>query len=175
MTNRQREEKTSHGGCSSESIQIVEIIQLVQSSFDKKETQHFEANLISYTALCLLKSNRKKYLISSEKQATLSFWAFSILFIQLILILIMSQDSLCGLYSFFALESLKFDFCVNDVINPKPHTTTFRLFAVKILVNLMLHLDLVRHFIQGLSLMKYVCNHPDKFDQPEIVFIFGIL
>ena len=38
-------------------------------SFDKKEIQYFEEDLVSYTALLFLKKNRKKYLISSEKQS----------------------------------------------------------------------------------------------------------
>jgi hypothetical protein len=41
----------------------------ITNTFDKKTKQYMTQDLVSFTVLCLMKKNRRKFQISQEKQA----------------------------------------------------------------------------------------------------------
>ena len=124
-------------------------------SFDKKEIQYFEKDMVSFTALLFLKQNRKKYIISSEKQSQVMFWCLTMILLQFLLVVLLLQNIYKGIVEFFDKES---------------YSSIWRLYSCKFVVNIILHLNISPYFKNGLSLMKFISNHPKLFDHPTIVY-----
>jgi len=55
-----------------------------------------------------------------------------------------------------------------------PPETEFRLFLSKFVITIAVHLNISPVIQQGLDIIRYVNNHPEKFDQPWICYFLGL-
>ena len=54
-------------------------------------------------------------------------------------------------------------------------TATFTLFLSKFVASVAMHLNIYHLYSNSMAIMKYVNNHPYKFDQETIAFILGFV
>ena len=114
--------------------------------------------MIGFTTLVFMKQNRRKFLISSEKQSQIMFWAIIMILLQIILSGFLIDNSIDGLRKFVLEEK---------------YSTKFRVFSCKFVCVIVMHIYLTPFFTNGFSIMKYVHNHPKNFDFPIVVYFLG--
>jgi hypothetical protein len=62
-----------------------------------------------------------------------------------------------------------------DITNFVPQEqSTFELFLVKFLTTIAMHLNIYPLYANSMGIMKYVNNHPKKFDQDAIAYGLGL-
>jgi len=59
--------------------------------------------------------------------------------------------------------------------NTKDQYIPIELFFAKFVMTIAMHLELYGEFEKGQTIIKYVMNHEEKFNQPWIVFTLGLI
>jgi hypothetical protein len=115
---------------------------LIQEMKNKRH-MHFEEDFYSFTALCYLKDNIKRYHLTDEKLSQ-AFYFLGIIFL-------VSNVMLIGMF---------WDFLVDDsyIIHPPK---TFRLMIVRFVCSIAMHIMLFPEIKAGMEIMKFSNNHED--------------
>lgn len=120
--------------------------------------RYFEYDLISYCTLVFYKPNRRKFCLTQRKQASVLQMTLLMLIFQAMLIYCLIKyinEEVIDLY----IQSIK--------------DQDFLLFLTKWICTVAMHLEICTYFVGGMTIMKFVTNHPEEFDQPEVSYLLG--
>jgi len=125
---------------------------------DDKTKHYFSQDLIGFTCLMFLKSNRSKFQIDMEKQSQTLYTCMMMIFFQCLLVWCLGEEMISSLASYSVPNGMKFE-----------------LFLCKFIVTIAMHLNILPVLSSGFGIMKYVCNHPDNFDYYMICYTLGFI
>ena len=131
------------------------------SEFDNKTKQFFEKDVISFTVMCFYKPNKVKFGLSEQKQSEILKTCFAMWFVQAVMLIGMSISM------FEEWMTYKSQLVMQE--------NSFILSMLKLLVTAVVHMLTYRFFKNGLYIMKFVNNHPEEFESPQICFMLGFL
>ena len=118
----------------------------------------FSQDFVTFTLLCMYKPNRRKYQITEQAQARL-FYTCSLIFIL----------QACLIWAILV------EFSDNEFISFVKGIDGFNLFLSKFVVTLAMHLDVSGIFQDSIRAIKFMTNHPDKFDMINTCLMIGFI
>jgi Flp pilus assembly protein protease CpaA len=123
-----------------------------------KNKFYFSQDLIGFTCLVFLKSNRSKFQIDMEKQSQTLYTCMMMIFFQCMLVWCLANEMLVDLSKYEVPNGMKFE-----------------LFLCKFIVTIAMHLNILPVLSSGFGIMKYVANHPGNFDFYWICYTLGFI
>lgn len=147
------------------------MIEVMSKRANDKLFLFLDQDILACTILALFKANRRKFQITSEKQANLVNTTLIVFVVQMSLAACM----LAYIQQYASLPNS--DQNENKIFlnpfNQPPEQRDFTLFVAKFLAATIMHLNIFPNFANSMNIMKYVNNHPSRFDYQGLAFALG--
>lgn len=134
--------------------------EIFRAATKKQDVVDFQRDFANFTLLCLYTPNRKRFQITKQTQARLIHTVYLIYLFQAFLSYCLIREFLDD----FSKTEEKQEYAFIKGIGE------FNLFLSKFVVTLAMHLGISNLFTDSMTALKFISNHPDKFDWPLLSY-----